>query len=127
MYKEMIISIILVILIFVGEFVTQNYTKKGIDSIKDELQQLKLSLNNNNEEDAKEQVEEVYNNWEQKNKRLSFYIEHEELEEVETNLTVCRSFTQTGNYDLAISELERTVFVLEHIVDKYSFNLQNIF
>ena len=43
------------------------------------------------------------------------------------NFTACKSFAKTEEYKQAISELEKTVYVLEHITDKYSFDLVNIF
>lgn len=127
MYKEMIISIILVILIFIGDFITQNYTKKAVSTLIDELGKLKQSLINNSKEDSEFEVNEIAKKWEEVHDKLAYYIEHDELEKVETNLTACKSLAETENYDLAISELEKTVFVLNHITDKYAFNLENIF
>ena len=127
MYKEMIISIILVILIFIGDFITQNYTKKAVSTLIDEFGKLKQSLINNSKEDSEFEVNEIAKKWEEVHDKLAYYIEHDELEKVETNLTACKSLAETENYDLAISELEKTVFVLNHITDKYAFNLENIF
>lgn len=127
MYKEMIISIILVILIFIGDSITQNYTKKNINILTNELEILKQSLINKIPDSAEKEVEQISKKWEEVHDKFAYYIEHDELEKVETNFTGCKSFTKTGNYELAISELEKTIYVLEHITDKYSFDLVNIF
>lgn len=127
MQKEMVISIILVVLILIGDLITQNYTKKTVNSLTYELEVLKQSLKDNSKENIKEEVEKVDKKWEEVHDKLACYIEHDELEKVETNFTACKSFTQTENYDLAISEIEKMAFVLNHITDKYSFNLVNIF
>ena len=58
---------------------------------------------------------------------LAYYIEHDELEKVETNLTGLRSFIESKEYSDALAELDKTVFVLRHIEDKNKFNLQNVF
>lgn len=58
---------------------------------------------------------------------MAYYIEHDELEKVETNLTALKSFVDSNEYVDAMSELDKSVFVLKHIEDKYAFNLQNIF
>ena len=92
-----------------------------------ELEQLEQNLKNGEKEEAEKKTEEINENWEKMHNKLAYYIEHDELEKVETYFTTCQSFTRTGNYDLAISELEKTIFVLDHITDKYSFNLENIF
>lgn len=127
MYKELAISIFLIILILIGDSITQNYTKKSVDTITNELENLKQNLVNKDYDKAKEITEQISNNWEQMHNKLAYYIEHDELEKVETYFTVCKSFTKTQNYDLAIGELEKTIFVLDHITDKYSFNLVNLF
>lgn len=127
MYKELIISSILIIFIIIGDMVTQNYTKKCVETLTNELENLKQNLIQKETEQAKIKTEEINQKWEQMHNKLAYYIEHDELEKVETYFTACKSFTQTENYDLAISELEKTTFVLDHITDKYSFNLVNIF
>ena len=127
MYKEMIISIILVALIFIGDYVTQGYTDRSISSFKEELQVLKNKLIDSNEEASEEDIDSIENKWENIQNKMSYYIEHEELEKVDTYLTECSSFTKSGNYAFAINSLEKTDFILEHINEKYSFNLENIF
>lgn len=127
MYKEMIISIVLVVLILIGDFVTQNYTKKTVNDLTQELENVKQSLSNNSINIAYENIDKLNKKWEEVHDKLAYYIEHDELEKVENNLTSCKSLTRTGNYDLAINEVEKMAFVLNHITDKYSFNWVNIF
>lgn len=127
MYKEIIISIIMVALILIGDFLTQNYTKKTVNNLCDIAEELKQSLENMEEDISKKYLDEFEEKIDRTHDKLAYYIEHDELEKVETNFTECRSLANSGNYDLAISQLEKTVFVLEHIADKYSFNLENIF
>ncbi len=127
MHKEMIICVILVILIIIGDIITQNYTKNTVNYITGELENLKQSLLEKSNEKANEEIEKIDNKWNEVHDKLAYYIEHDELEKVETNFTACKSLAKTGEYDQAISELEKTVFVLDHITDKYSFNWVNIF
>ena len=100
---------------------------KIIAELIDEFGKLKQSLINASKEDSEIEVNEIKQKWDKAHDKLAYYIEHDELEKVETNLTSCKSLAETENYDLAISELEKTVFVLNHITDKYAFNLENIF
>ena len=58
---------------------------------------------------------------------MAYYIEHDELEKVRTNLTELKSHTETEEYEEAINDLDKSVFVLEHIEEKSEFNLKNIF
>ena len=127
MHKELIICIILVILIVIGDWVTQNYTKNTVDYITGELENLKQNLLEKSDDKVDEDINKIDDKWKEVYDKLAYYIEHDELEKVETNFTACKSLTKSGEYEQAISELEKTVFVLDHITDKYSFNLVNIF
>lgn len=127
MHKEMIICVVLVILIIIGDIITQNYTKNTVNYITGELEILKQSLLEKSNDRANEEIDKIDNKWNEVHDKLAYYIEHDELEKVETNFTACKSLAKTKEYQQAVSELEKTVFVLDHITDKYSFNWVNIF
>ena len=127
MHKELIICIILVTLIIIGDWIIQNYTKNTINNITGELETLKQCLFEKSDKNINEQIDRIDNTWYKVHDKLAYYIEHDELEKVETNFTACKSLAKTEEYEQAISELEKTVYVLEDITDKYSFDLVNIF
>ena len=127
MHKELVICIILVVLIIIGDIVTQNYTKNTVNYITNELELLKQGLSEKSKEQADDEINKIDEKWKDAHDKLAYYIEHDELEKVETNFTACKSLAKTGEYSQAISELEKTIYVLDHITDKYSFNLVNIF
>ena len=130
MLKESIICIILVIAIFIGNNVTQNYTKESAKELSNKLSELKENILNIEGEDLnqlKDKMEGVKEEWESRFYKLAYYIEHDELEKVENNLTGISSFIEMKEYAEAISELDKGVFVLKHIQDKYAFSLENIF
>ena len=127
MQKELVICVILVILIIIGDIVTQNYTKNTVNYISGELENLKQSLFEKDDDKADREISKIDNKWKEVHDKLAYYIEHDELEKVESNFTACKSLAKTGEYEQSISELEKTVYVLEHITDKYSFNWVNIF
>ncbi len=127
MHKELVICIILVVLIIIGDIVTQNYTKNTVNYITNELELLKQGLSEKSKEQADDEINKIDEKWKDAHDKLAYYIEHDELEKVETNFTACKSLASNGEYSQAISELEKTIYVLDHITDKYSFNLVNIF
>ena len=90
-----------------------------------------IEAEENGEEEVKENIknkkEEIKKEWENIHDKLAYFIEHDELEKVKTDLTALNSFIETKEYAEAISELDKCVFVLKHIEDKYAFNLQNVF
>ena len=131
MHKEIIISIIIVVCIVAGNIITQKYAKESIYETSNGLMELRKLLEENKEkietEELKGNIEEINNKWQKRHDKLAYFIEHDELEKVETNITSLKSFIQTDEYSEAISELDKCDFILKHIEEKYKFNLQNIF
>lgn len=129
MLKETIICVIIVIAIIFGNNKTQNYTKESISELSSGLMILREKMTQENIENKKIQseAESVYKQWKSKHDKLAYFIEHDELEKVETGFVAIKSYIETEEYNEATSELDKSVFILKHIEDKYAFNLQNIF
>lgn len=133
MGKETIICIIIVITIIVGNTITQKYTVESVQELSDNLENLKKDISNLEQQEhlkiqeASNKINQIESNWEERHDKLAYFIEHDELEKVETNLTALKSFIETNEYPEAISELDKAMFLLDHIEDKYAFNLQNVF
>lgn len=131
MGKETVICIIIVILIVIGNIVTQNYTIDSVRELTNELTEVKSELSQNesdiSKDNIKEKIKDVEDSWNSRHDKLAYFIEHDELEKVDTNITALKSFIETNEYTEAVSELDKSVFVLKHIEAKYDFSLENIF
>lgn len=129
MKKELIICIIVVIAVIIGNVITQGYTEKCVETTNSGLLELKgeLGKKEKNEQEIQSKIDEIKKDWDEMQEKLAYYIEHDELEKVETNITAMKSFVESKEYAEAIKELDEGVFLLKHIEDKYAFNLQNIF
>lgn len=131
MLKEIIISVAIVVSILVGNIMLEKYTEKTINNVIDQLSELKLTLERNQEkvdtDEIKNNVSNFYRDWEVKHKKLAYYIEHDELEKVKTDLTAFRSYVVTNDFVQARCELDKAIYILRHIEEKNRFSLQNIF
>ena len=127
MFKETVICIIIVVAIVSLDIFTQGYTQRTTSEITQIFTDLKGEILKEDKTQIENKVKSLDEKWEQKHDALAYYIEHDELEKVESNFNACKSLAKTREYEQSISELEKTVYVLEHITDKYSFNLVNIF
>lgn len=127
MYKEFIIIIVVVTLIVGLDFITNKYTKNTVEIMSNELNFLKEYILEEDKEKAQTQMEIVKQRWEERYNILAFYIEHDELEKVETELTGLAADLNVEEYKHCISELDTTIFILEHIQEKEKFNLRSIF
>lgn len=127
MLKEAVICLIIVATILGLEFYTQNFTEKTVKEITEILNKIEDDISINEGENGKNEIQNISNKWEEKQKKLAFYIEHDELEKVHTAIVLMKSYTETKDFSSAMAALEEGKFVLEHIQEKNSFNLQNIF
>ena len=129
MVKEFFICTIILIVIFIGNGITQGYSRNSIENINEKLANLREEMNKEeiNEEEVKKKEEGIDKQWEEMFSRLAYYIEHEELEKVSKNLENTKTYIKLKEYDNAIKEVNEGIYILNHIEDKYSFNLQNIF
>ncbi len=127
MLKETIICIVIVVLISLGNYMTQNYTKETVGELSTELWDLKEKVIQQEKEKLKNSLEEIDRQWGKKHEKLAYYIEHDELEKIETELVAMKGNVEIEDYDSLMSGIEKSIFILKHIEEKYDFNLQNIF
>ena len=130
MKKELIICILIIAVIIITNVITQNYTKECVSQMNERLDVLKessLDKNNINEENIVAEIQNIENKWNEFQEKLAFYIEHDELEKVETQIFAMKGFAEIKKYDEIVPELDKCIFILEHIQDKTVLNIKNVF
>lgn len=132
MTKELIISVIIIIVIIAGDIFTTKYTNKSIKTTTQSLSEIRKEMEKENEEDIdadklKEQIRDIRNEWNKKHKKLAIYIEHDELEKIETDLAGLNGYLDKEEYGDSMAQLDISVYVLEHIKNKTTLSLINIF
>lgn len=127
MYKEFIIIIVVIALIIGLDIVTNNYTKSSVSILSDELNIIREDILQENKEKAQKQMINIKCIWEKRYNILAYYIEHDELEKVDTELTSLAAFLNVEEYGECVSELDKTIFILEHIEEKEKFDVRSIF
>ena len=132
MYKEMIISFIILIIILLGNYITQNNTNKSVDILSKDLIALREEINKetngeNREENITNQSNKISDIWKKEYIKMAYYIEHDELEKVETEITKIKSNIETEEYSNAVESIDSCNFILEHIKDKTTLKIVNIF
>ena len=129
MKKEIIICFIVISIVIIGNILTQNYTKQSTKEMNEKLYELRTELTRKEKDKEKiaEKVERVKEKWEEKQELLAYYIEHDELEKVETQIFLLSGEVETKLYEDAVPEIEKCIFILQHIEDKTALNVKNIF
>ena len=129
MYKEIIICILVVIFIFSMDFISNNYTKKVFFNMNEELAILRNEMTNESKDEEKinKKIKEVEDKWYKNIKLLSCYIEHNELEKVQRQITIIKGNIDVKEYNQATPQLDECKFIINHIIDKESLLIRNIF
>ena len=131
MIKELIISIVIVALIIFGDIFTIHYTNQSVSEATNALAEMRTEIEKQDEEidvqKVKTQIGDIRNKWNQRHKKLAMYIEHDELEKIETNLSGLHGYIEKEEYSDAMAQLDMSVYVLEHIRNKTKLSLINIF
>ncbi len=126
MYKELIVSIVVIICIITINNITWDYTKKITKEIKSNLDDVRISFKSE-EDNVNEKAIKLYEKWEEVDDTLAYYIEHNELEKIKTELTEIRTFSETKEYNNGIESIDKCKYLLEHLDDKTKVTLDNIF
>lgn len=129
MHKELIICFIVILVVAIADIFTQNYTKQSVECIDTKLEELKIELVKEEiqKEEVERKMEDVMETWREKYEKLAYFIEHDELEKVETELTSLNAYIDIEEYEHGVPELEKSIFILKHIKEKFKFDIKNIF
>lgn len=129
MHKELIICIVIVISIFALNYITQTYTDKTINEVKEHLESIKEELIREEPDFEKAilKADEAFNKWEELDDKMVLYIEHEEIEKVTTAITSTKSFTEMEDEGQAVDSIDRCIYLLDYIDEREKFTLDNIF
>ena len=129
MKKEIIITIVTILVIIAGDIITQNYTKKCVEETNERLLELKQDImkEEKENEELKNKSEEIYNKWREDSRGLAYYIEHDELEKVDVQIQIITADLEAEIPEDSIPEIEQAVYLLHHIEEKRALKLKNIF
>lgn len=127
MLKETIICIIIVVTIFSLDIFIQDYTKKTTSEITNIFTDLKEKILQEDKEGVETKIRDLDKKWGDKHDKLAYYIEHDELEKVDTAIVAMKSYVETEDFSSAVESLDEGKFILEHIQKKNAFSLENIF
>ncbi len=129
MKREAIITILIILAIIIGEWLTQSYSKKTLSGVQDSLRELKEGILSSENEVSEliDKTNQIYDKWEEDNQLLSYYLEHDELEKVNTQFVLVKGYLETDDPQNAIPDIEEGIYILEHIKEKEKLSIKNVF
>ena len=129
MRREAIITILIILAIIIGEWLTQSYSKKILSGVQDSLRELKEGILSSENEVSEliDKTNQIYDKWEEDNQLLSYYLEHDELEKVNTQFVLVKGYLETDDPQNALPDIEEGIYILEHIKEKEKLSIKNVF
>ena len=129
MKKEIIIILFILIFIITLNHITQNYTKVSVSLLNEKLEEIKEEIIKEKDEakNIERKLQDLCSLWEEREQKLAYYIEHDELEKVESKINLIKGNIENKAYEETIADIEEAVFILNHIEEKYKFIIKNVF
>ena len=127
MRKEIIIVLLIIVIIFATDIITQNFTKNSISVMNEKLDNIKTYVINNDINNLNLEIKDLNEKWTDINNKMSFYIEHDELEKVNSSLVKFKSYIELEEYSEAVPEIDECKYILDHIKEKQSLKIINLF
>src|SRR5574344_2064160 len=118
MKKEMIIVSIILIATIIVNFITQKYTSDSVDKINSTLSEILKIAEEGDSNKLEGKFDDLDTKWKKANNNLAYYVEHDELEKVDTSIVALKSYLREREYKEGITETRKCIFILEHIKDK---------
>lgn len=135
--KNIITMVIILSIIFGGSVYAGKYLETSSKEILSKLEELKNEITKIGEEDfikskddlqkIENYVDEIYSNWEGIDERWSIIIFHNELDLIQISLISIRSSLKGKDYREVLREIDKSIFLINHILEKEKINLKNIF
>ena len=129
MYKGIFIILAIIIVVFCLNYITNKYTDDSVIILEGKLHQMKFDFLEKyiNEEKIKKDIDDVFKEWYKRYNVLTYYIEHDELEKVENDLTMVKSCIDAKNFEDGVEHIDTSIFLMKHIKAKETFDFKNIF
>ena len=83
--------------------------------------------NDTKNSDLSKKSQEIFKKWLRNFNVMAYFIEHDELEKVNTQMRLIMAEYEAKSLEDAVPEIEDGIFILEHIEDRQKITWKNIF
>jgi hypothetical protein len=117
-----LIIILLLSWLFIFNFITN--TSRELTTL---IQEFEKNINNEQWYSAEKDLKLLESKWNNSLKLLKLVIDHDEIEKTNLSLTKVKKYILTQNKDFILGETSELKFHINHIKEKESLSLKNIF
>lgn len=122
--KETVGIILIIVFVILIEIITAKITNSSLEKLDNKIVIIEKQ---EKEEDLKESITNLSRIWENEEKKLSCYMEHDELEDISKNVDSLVFCIENNEKDSIKEKLNEIKFKMEHIKNKQKIKLKNIF
>ena len=122
--KEYVIIFLVIVFVASIEIITDSITDKTISDINISIKEVEDALET---DEAMDKINDLCLSWKRESDKLSFYMEHDELEKVGVLVDNVKSDIKNENTEDVNQELDEIKFLLDHVNDKQKLQLKSIF
>lgn len=123
MKKLLIICGIIIVGVIASDIVLKRAIFKDFDYMISILNEIE---NESNTDLNKKKIYTLNNCLEEKKLIMAFYIDHGELEKINTQFVIVNAALEKQDEKFLYEEVQRTIFIVQHLQKKIEFNLENI-
>lgn len=121
-----LLSSILVVLIS-ANYISGSFLARSALELRRELDMLTNRVETGSWRDALGSLESFESTWDKTKGIWAVLVEHREMDSIENSFKKIKAYLESENRPLALGEVETVKRLLEHIPEKTSFSLENIF
>lgn len=125
-FEQITIVIIIVILVIVLDIVTSKITINCIEDMDYKIDNISNLIDENIDE-ANKKAKNIVKDWEKHEKKMNYYLEHDEIEKVTKQVVLLKSQIEVNDINYAKQNIAELKFLLEHIEEKPKIKINNIF
>jgi len=125
--KSFYISILIIILLLSCWLYIHNYLNNTVEELTKGLAKLETHIIKENWKEAKILYRDIDGKWKGATKILMLVIDHEEMEEVNFSLSQIESYLRIEDISSLMGEVGSLRFLINHVKEKDSLSLDNIF
>lgn len=122
--KETIGMILILVFVISIEIIITKITNDSLDTVNSEIGIIEKQ---ESKDDLKDAIKSFSKTWEEEEKKLSCFMEHNELEEITKNVNSLVFSIENGKEESIKEKINDIKFKMEHIKNKQKIKLENIF
>ena len=123
MKKIIIVCVIIIITVVSSDIILKNIIFKNFDSLIYRIEKIEIDKGNEYNFGIISNIEDLIRD---KSLLMAFYIDHEEIEKIKTQIIIIKAGIEKKDEQFVHEEVQRTIFIINHLKEKIDFKLENI-